>query len=106
MEGLIQTMMGWANVTEGELERAGEIPTQFGENLSWEYLRWVRAHPVTWRAPTAVLYGGGDTLISREMVDRFLVKTGGALTVMEGGEHCFHTPEQITVLETWERENL
>lgn len=106
MEGLIRTMMGWANVTEGELERAGEVPTQFGETLSWEYLRWVRAHPVTWRAPTAVLYGSGDTLISREMVDQFLAKTGGALTVMEGGEHWFHTPEQMKVLEVWERANL
>jgi hypothetical protein len=31
-------MMNWANVTEAELEHRKIIPTDFGEELSWEYL--------------------------------------------------------------------
>ena len=45
MEKLICDMMQWANVTEAELEQRKIIPTDFGEELSWEYLCYVRAHP-------------------------------------------------------------
>ena len=38
MERLIADMMMWSNVTEAELESKKEIPTEFGEILSWEYL--------------------------------------------------------------------
>lgn len=42
MEKLITDMMLWANMTEVELCECGEIPTDFGETLSWEYLSYVR----------------------------------------------------------------
>ena len=45
MEKLITDMMKWANVTEQELESKGIIHTDFGEDLSWEYLSYVRSHP-------------------------------------------------------------
>lgn len=38
MEGLIRDMMGWAGVSEAQLEAAGELDTPFGETLSWPYL--------------------------------------------------------------------
>jgi len=38
MEQLIVDMMSWANVSEKELSERKEIPTDFGETLSWEYL--------------------------------------------------------------------
>ena len=62
MEKLITDMMAWANVTEDELKEKGIIRTSFGEDLSWEYLSYVREHPIKWNAPTAVLYGGKDNL--------------------------------------------
>lgn len=42
MERLIEDMMMWSNVTEAELESKKEIPTEFGETLSWEYLCYDR----------------------------------------------------------------
>ena len=93
-------------MTRRELERRGEIPTEFGETLSWEYLNWVQANPVAWRVPTAILYGERDTLISRRMLNAFLGKTAGRLTVVKNGEHWFHTPEQMEKLARWERANL
>ena len=60
MEGLIRDMMGWAGVSEAQLEAAGELDTPFGETLSWPYLQYVRAHPVSrWPTPTALLYASG-----------------------------------------------
>jgi pimeloyl-ACP methyl ester carboxylesterase len=107
MERLIADMMGWAGVGEEELRARGEIATDFGQTLSWEYLTWERAHPVrNWSCPTAMLYAGRDNLTSRETAERFAADHGAALTVMENGEHWFHTPEQLAVLRSWEQENI
>ena len=91
MERLISDMMMWSNVTEAELESKKEIPTEFGETLSWEYLCYVRKHPIKWNIPTCILYGGNDHLTSQETISEFADRIGATLTVMEAGEHWFHT---------------
>ena len=102
MERLIRRMMEWASVTDGQLEREGEIPTAFGETLSWKYLCYVREHPVThWAVPTRILYAGRDELVERETIEDFVRRFGAELTVMEEGEHWFHTEEQLKVLRQW-----
>ncbi len=101
MEKLIANMMQWANVTERELTEKGEIPTDFGETLSWAYLCYVREHPIDWRVPTRILYGAQDNLTSLETISAFAEKLGAALTVMPEGEHWFHTPEQMRFLDAW-----
>ena len=106
MEKLILTMMSWANVTEQELCEKSEIPTSFGETLSWKYLCFVREHPIIWNIPTKVLYAGQDTLTSRKTVDQFIDSHNAELTVMENGEHWFHTEEQIAFLNGWMSEAM
>ncbi len=107
MECLILDMMQWADVSEARLEDAGEIPTDLGETLSWEYLQYARTHKTKcWSVPTAILYAGGDTLIRREPVEAFARRFGAELTVMEHGEHWFHTPEQVAFLRRWEDANV
>ena len=101
MERLILDMMAGAGVTETELEAKREIPTAFGETLSWNYLRWVRQHPVRWNVPTEILYGGSDNLTSRDTVEAFAMAHNARLTVMESGEHWFHTEEQMRFLDAW-----
>lgn len=101
MERLIRDMMTWANVSEADLRERGEIATSFGETLSWEYLCYVRDNPVCWRVPTAVLYGERDNLTSFPTISAFAEKTGASLTVMQGGEHWFHTDEQMAFLDNW-----
>ena len=103
MERLILDMMTWANVTEKELKAKGVISTPFGEELSWKYLRWVREHPVHWRVPTEILYGSRDSLTSYETISAFAAASGAGLTVMEGGEHWFHTDGQMRFLDEWIR---
>ena len=101
MERLILDMLGWAGASEEELQAKGEIPTAFGETLSWDYLSYVRQHPLRWGAPTRVLCGSGDSLTSRETMEAFARAHAADLTVMEGGEHWFHTPEQMAFLDAW-----
>lgn len=101
MEKLITDMMTWTNVTEEELESRGVIPTSFGEDLSWEYLCYVRNHPIKWTCPTELLYGSCDNLISYQTIRSFAEKHNAKLTVMENGEHWFHTKEQMKYLDNW-----
>ena len=104
MEALIRRMMGWAGVSEERLAREGSISTTFGQTLSWEYLRYVRTHPVRWwRTPTAILYGARDHLTDRETVEAFATRNGCRLTVEEAGEHWFHTPQQLAAVDRWQR---
>ena len=105
MDILITDMMQWANVTEQELESKGVLQTDFGEDLSWEYLSYVRSHPITWRVPTQILYGSKDHLMSLDTITRFANKHQAALTVMEGGDHWFHTDEQMQFLDNWIKES-
>ena len=101
MEQLILNMMSWANVTEKELEKKGVIPTSFGEDLSWDYLCYVREHPASWTVSTRILYGSRDNLTSFETISAFAEAHDAELTVMEDGEHWFHTDEQMRFLDNW-----
>ena len=72
-----------------------------GVTLDEEYLRYVRQHPIDWHVPTHILYGENDNLTSFATISDFALKTGATLDVMPGGEHWFHTPEQMAFLDTW-----
>lgn len=107
MEALICNMMCGANVTEQQLREQGSIPTDFGEILSWEYLCWVRQHPLRWKnRRTQVLYGTKDNLTSRAALEHFKQASGAHLTIMQEGEHWFHTEMQLYVLRAWEEKWL
>ena len=106
MENLITNMMMWSNVTEDELCSRKEISTDFGETLSWEYLCYVRKHPIKWSIPTCILYGANDHLTSREVIDAFAEQTGATLTIMNDGEHWFHTNQQMEFLDNWIRKSI
>lgn len=104
MEKLIETMMGWANVTEKELQKRKRIETDFGQTLSWEYLNYVRTHPQNWNVPTRILYGETDALTSLDTITDFARTHHAVLTVMLHGEHWFHTHEQMEFLFQWLKE--
>ena len=101
MENLIGNMMRWENVTEQKLAEKREIATDFGETLSWDYLLYVREHPIVWNVPTRILYGEHGNLTSIETVSAFAERHHAKLTVMPGGEHWFHTAGQMRFLDAW-----
>lgn len=107
MERLIIDMIGWAGVSEELLRAKGKILANFGQTLSWKYLCWVREHPLSgWCSPTAILYAGQDNLTSRQTVEDFAKEHNTAFEIYEPGEHWFHTPEQLKVLQEWEVRNI
>lgn len=101
MEKLITDMMFLENITEEELYKKKEIKSSFGETLSWDYLTFVRKNPIEWNIPTYILYGEKDNMTSYETILNFTNKTKANLTIMKGGEHWFHTDEQMEFLDNW-----
>ena len=103
MERLILKRLDWVGVSEAQLEQRGEIAVSPGQTLSWEYLCWVREHPVcSWTCPVHILYGSGDNMTPRQVIETYARRHDVTLTVVEGGEHWFHTPEQLAILRKWE----
>ena len=101
MEKLICDMMTWLNVAEKELEDKKIIHTEFGEDLSWDYLTYVRQNPIKWKTPTQILYGQKDDLTDIKTITNFAKTNNFELTIMPDGEHWFHTQEQMKFLDNW-----
>ena len=57
-------------------------------------------------AGTSAALAWPHALTSRTMIERFRQESGAHLTIMEGGEHWFHTPVQMAVLQMWEETNV
>ena len=101
MEKVILNMMTLSNVSEQLLKEKQTINTSFGETLSWNYLEFTRKNPITWNVPTEILYAGNDNLTSRNTVNSFVENHNANLTIMENGEHWFHTEQQVDFLHKW-----
>ncbi len=101
MENLILGMMSSAGVSEAELQAKQEIDTPYGAKLSWKYLQYVRDNPLNWTAPTWILHAENDNLIPVGRVREFAQAHHAELTVMQDGDHWFHTEEQLEFLDEW-----
>lgn len=75
-----------------------------GYELTGEWLRYVKSHPIKWSVPTCILYGSKDELVPFDTLSAFAKTHHAPLTVMDGGEHWFHTEEQMQFLDDWIRE--
>ena len=102
MKSLIDNMMLWSNTTENELREKQEIKTDFGQTLYWDYYEFVKNNPITnWNKKTYVLYGNKDNIQSKNTIQDFCNKFDCKLSVMENGEHYFHTDEQLEFYKLW-----
>ncbi len=106
MEKLILDMMKRADISEKELFLQKEINTPFGVPLSWEYLSYVRDNPIIWNVPSRILYGKNDNMMSLKTMTDFSNRINADLTIMENGEHWFHTEEQIRFLDDWLKKSI
>ena len=106
MKSLILEMMRIENISEEELSLRKKVNTLSGELLSWEYFSYVRNNPITWNIPSSILYGEKDNMNSLDTISIFADKINADLTVMENGEHWFHTLEQVRFLDDWFKKNI
>ena len=78
----------------------GQVETPV-KTLYWDYYQYVVSHPVRWDQPTALLYGEADNLCEYDYVRGFAGQCRAEMTVLEKGEHFFHTEEQLAFLRQW-----
>jgi len=71
------------------------------------YYEWVVNHPITkWSAETYILRPAVDLVVNEKVYQSFLSTHNCQVEIVDGGEHWFHTPEQLAVLSQWEKKVL
>ena len=102
MKVIIDNMMLWSNTTEKELEEKQEIKTDFGQTLYWDYYKYVKENPiVNWNKKIHILYGNKDNLQDENIIKFFCNRFKCDLSILENGEHFFHTEEQLAYYKNW-----
>lgn len=102
MKVIIDNMMLWSNTTETKLREEQEIKTEFGQTLYWDYYLYVKENPITiWNKNTSILYGSKDNMQDENIIKNFTKKFDCKLSILENGEHYFHTEEQLNYYKKW-----
>ncbi|ORX81664.1 hypothetical protein BCR32DRAFT_244782 [Anaeromyces robustus] len=72
-----------------------------------DYYKWVVEHPITkWDISIFILRPDVDLVVSETSTQEFINKHHCHITQMIGGEHWFHTPEQLSFMKDWEMKIL
>ena len=102
MKVIIDNMILWSNTTEEKLKEKQEIKTNFGQTLYWDYYQYVKENPITtWNKNTCILYGIKDNMQEQNLIQDFSNKFNCKLSILENGEHYFHTKEQLDYYRNW-----
>lgn len=102
MVAMIKGMLKAVGADEVRLEREKNIP--FGNQIiSWEYYEYAKNHPVKEVADkTTIISSSIDYVVGEETIRNFAQKCNAMLFELQGGEHYFHTPDQLAFLEKYE----
>ena len=102
MKVIIDNMMLWSNTTENDLREKQEIKTDFGQTLYWDYYLYVKENPITnWNKKTYILYGNEDNMQDENIIKNFSENFSCKLSILEDGEHYFHTEKQLDYYKNW-----
>jgi uncharacterized protein len=108
MERLIDNMMKNYGISEDRLNNEGRIQLPDSHVLDYDYYRYVKDNPVSfdWKSPTSILYGSKDDLSEWKEISKFSSRYKAPVTVLEGGDHFFHTDEQLQAFDSWAKKTL
>ena len=107
MKIIIENMMKWNNTSEADLKEKQEIKTKFGPTLYLDYYEYVKNNPITdWNKKTCILYGSKDDMQDENIIKDFANQFNCELTILESGEHYFHTKEQLDFYIAWLKRNF
>lgn len=96
MKNLIEGMLNERNISLAELEEKKVI-----DDLSWPYYLYACNNIPLAKSCTHIAYGEYDNLTSLETISNFAKINNATLDIMKGGEHYFHTPNEMEFLTSW-----
>lgn len=105
MKRIINNIMAWCGVTEESLEKQQQVVTAL-KVLYWDYYQYVISHPIIWNKPTTILYGTNDNISEFEYVSRFAESAHAKITLLQDGDHFFHTEKQLAFFRQWLKDNI
>ena len=100
MELLIKQMMYYNNVSEIELKEKEIIMLDNGQELSWEYLKFVSENPIVWKNPIDIIWGRADDITSENSINKFALLNNAKVCKVDS-EHYFHTEKQLNIFKEW-----
>ena len=107
MPEIIKGIMFLNHIGEKELKEKKLVQRPDGMSLSYDYNQYLINRQDCWNVPTEILYGTNDKLISFKSVQAFLnAHPNTKLTIKQGSEHYFHTPEEKDFIKNWISQNL
>lgn len=85
-----------------------EVKDVKGHNVrNGDYYKFVSENPIdSWKAVTHILRPKVDLIVDERVYEYFLSSHDCSITVMEDGEHWFHTDKQLDFLKKWEEEHI
>ncbi|MCQ2147958.1 MAG: alpha/beta hydrolase [Bacteroidales bacterium] len=85
-----------------------EVKDVKGHNVrNGDYYKFVSENPIySLKAVTHFLMPKVDLIVDERVYEYFLSSHDGSITVMEDGEHWFHTDKQLDFLKKWEEEHI
>lgn len=102
MKKLVENMFVWFNIDRQQLQQKKEITAPDSTKMYWDDYLYLKKHPVArWDTPTWILYGENDQLSEGAVVQAFCQQFCAKMQVHSGGEHFFHTPEQLAFYSDW-----
>jgi len=106
MEFLVRRMMRWFDITEERLENEREIETPV-DLMTWDYFRFVMENPVReWNTPVCILFGGRDDMQDESIMNDFVRRYGGMVTVSRNSAHPFMEEADAAVVDAWLMDNM
>lgn len=107
MISLIGSMMKGAGIGEDKLKEKKTAVTENGDLLSYEYLTYAREHAeYSLPAFVSLMTAENDPLTPPDTANAFAEKYGAHRVLFPGGEHWFHTEEELRARDLWVRDSL
>lgn len=99
---LVSTIMKNENISENQLQKSKIIQTKAGQTLSWNYLQYIKQHPILkCFCNVKILYGGQDELIEQNRIIQFAKEFNCDVTIFEKAKHWFGAKDQLPLLKIW-----
>lgn len=96
-------MMQVFDISEERLKLEQQIELPIGQTLDWDYYSFVKNNQISyrWKSPINILYGRNDMMCEWSEILNFATRNDAVIKIDEDGEHYYHTPKHLEIINQW-----